>query len=601
MKKNILYLLLLLSYYPLCAQTEPVTGLKYIDNGKFDSIFRRHETATPVPPTYFVITFDPTLSALTLVPEVIKAYKEVRQFSKQMPLYIVYLNSGVVSNEAGDEDRYFKEIFYIDREKDKNVYFKQDDKLYDSLNIFTMMTKWFYVYNYRLLGGANSVKLHALSDAHYNLPKDIIELGKPKKTKIHPNNLRLSARRDIIRPYSAGKLLYITDMNNDLHLLNTVTGQFEKISNKQSFNYLDFYCQYISKSDTNCQIAKANNDLQFNRDPNYFSGVTHSNSNIYVSTGFEMTVPWESSVYAGLKYMTYVNELGEKQKVKYEFIGESYPALLKFDTSFNYLDAYYVNTNSYPKENRVPAKAGFWGGLDRGFYIKDSLLIIDNNPDASVPLKVLPKNANHAYSVFKLGANNTYNFDHFLPIEYDKNYVKYMNWHSRTYYFQLKDKLYANMLNGGYINELNDDNTTIRLKGLGDKLIEEKIPAFSEDTTWLTVNYRSLCANSIFDERYALVIYYFQDKPVLELLERDDITGNLKTVQVTDLFHTEGFTSLEFKAPIPNNGDGLCISDNKIYMSRHEKGEYFLYEYPIILKRKVRAQQTNNLLVSDKK
>jgi len=585
MRKTVLLIFVSFNFIHSFSQVEPVSGIKYLDDGRFDSIFRRNDPDV-LPSTYFVITFDPTLSALTLAPEVIKAYTEIRQFNKNVPIYIIYLNSGVVSKEPGDEDKYFSEIFFINREKDKNIFFKSDHKLYDSLNVFTLMTKWFYVYNYRLIGGANSIKLHSLSDYDYQFPKDIIALGDPVKIKIYPGGLRLSVRRDLIRPYLDGKLLYITDMNNNLHLLNAVTGRFEKTSNKKDFKYLDFYCKYISKSERNCNIAKIGADSSFNRDPDYFSGVSCSGNNIYVSTGFELQVPWESSVYAGLKHMTYINELGEKQYIKYDYIGESYPAILKFDTSFNYVSAYYVNTNSYPKENRLPQKAGFWGGLDRGFFIRDSILIIDNNPDASMPLKKLPETSNHAYSIFKLGDNNTYYFDQFLPVRYDKSYLTYINWHSRTYYFQYKGNLYANMLNGGYINNLGGNHETYRLKGLGDKLIQEKIPAFAEDTTWFKVNYRSICANSILDDRYVLIIYYFQDKPVLELLEMDETTKSLKTVQITNLSHAIGFDTLESNASIPNNGDGLCISNNKVYMTLFENGEYFLYEYPIVLKKK---------------
>ena len=387
-------------------------------------------------------------------------------------------------------------------------------------------------------------------------------------------------------------------MNNNLHVLDINSGKFEKKFEKKSFDPIQFYCKYISKSGKDCNIAKSNRLKPYNRDPNYFAGVSYDEDIIYISTGFEMLVPWESSMYGGLKYITYVNELGEKEKFKYEIFGESYPGLLKLDTSLNLLDAYYVNIQSYPKENRVPEKSAFWGASDRGFYIKDSILIIDNNPDAININKKLRKRANHAYSVFKLGEKNTFNFEKFLPIEYDRNYTKYLDWHNRTYHFQLKDKLYANIINGGYINELNDNYNTYRLKGLGNELIKENVPQFIEDTSWFKVNYRSLSANSIFDDSYALVLYYYQDRPALELLEEDDF-GNLKTVQVMDLSNVEGFSTLESNLRIPHNGDGVCINDDKIYLMQFEKGEYYLYEYSITLRKKktdsvFKKQETGN-------
>lgn len=586
MKKLVLLILTTFIFLKSFSQIEPITGLTYLDNGKFDKNFREYHNIN-IPSSYFVITFDPTLSSLTLVPEVIKAYTEMRLFAKFIPIYIVYINNGVVSKEQNDEEKYFNEIFYINKNVDKNVHYIQDAKLYNLLNVQTLMTKWFYIYNYRLIGGANSIKLHSLSDNGFNLPKDIIGIGEPKKTKIYPDSLRLSTNRDIIRPYYSGKLLYITDMKNNINVLNVETGRFEKKSNKSEFDYLNFYCRYISANEKNCEIAKKNNENKYNRDPNYFSGASFKDNFIYVSTGFEVTVPWESSVYSSLKYMTYVNELGEKQQEKYNLIGEAYPAILKFDTSLNYLSAYYINTRSYPKENLVPKKAGFWCGLDRGFYIKDSLLIVDNNPDASLPLKVLPKIAEKSFSVFKLGLNNTFYFEKFLPTTYDKSYLKYMNWHSRTNYFTCDGQVFGNLLNGGVISNLSGNFMDYKLLGLGDKPIQEKIPAFAEDNIKLKINYRSLCINSILNDRFILAIYYYQDKPVFELLEIDGITKNLKTIQVTSLEHVKGFEELELNATIPNNGDGLCISNNKIYMTAFENGEYFLYEYPIVLKKKL--------------
>jgi hypothetical protein len=585
MNKLISLLLIFFISSGLVAQTEPVTGNKFLDNGKFDSTFRRYSTYR-LPSSYFVITFNPTLSSLTHVPEVIKAYREIRLFAKYIPIYIIYLNAGVVTKELNDEEKYFNEIFFINKKNDENVHFLKSTELYQSLNVKTLMTKWYYIYNYRLIGGANSIKLHSLSDYNNKLPKDIIGLGEPRKIKINPKNLRLSIRRDLIRPYENGKLLYITDMNNNLNILNINTGNFEKEANKKEFDYLDFYCKKISKNENNCLLAKKNTGDNFNRDPNYFSGALFQDGFVYVSTGFEVTVPWESSVYKGLKFMTYINELGEKQKVKNEFIGEAYPAIIKFDTTLNYVSAYYVNTNSYPEENRVPNKAGFWGGLDRGFYIKDSLLIIDNNPDYSVPIKTLPKNAKKMYSIFKLDKNNIFNFEKFLPVEYADNYLNYINWHSRTYYIKHKGLVFGNLLNGGQINKLSDDFSTHILTGLGDNLIKETIPAFAEDTTKFSINFRSLCLNSIMNDRYILAIYYFQNKPVFELLEFNEITKKMKTVQVTDLSHTDGFEKLELNASIPNNGDGLCISNNKVYMTVFEHEEYYLYEYPIVQKRK---------------
>ncbi len=564
------------------SQIEPISQLKYLDEGQFDSIFRSNYIED-LPSSYFLITFDPSLSALTLASEVIKAYKEIRRFDKEIDLYIVYINQGVVRKKEDDENRYFKEIFYIDKEKDKNVHFIQNEILYSQLNVKTLMTKWFYVYSKKLIGGANSVKLHSLSNYGYKYPKDIILLGMPKKIKIEPNEVRLSIYRDIIRPYIPGKLFYITDMNNNLRILDIQSGTFENSFNKESLDPVGYYCKNISKSERNCKIAVNHDPKKYNRDPSYFSGVTYNNQSVFVSTGFEMMVPWENTIYGNSKHVTYKNELGEKSKMKSKIFGETYPAILKLDTNLNLTDIYHINIKSYPKDVKFPNKAFFWGGVDRGFYINDSTLIIDNNPDAKIVFKKIPKKSKYAYSVFRLGENNSFNFDRFLPIEYNRDYTKYLDWHNRTYHFRIKNQLYANMINGGFINELNGNYNTYKLKGLGNDLKKEVIPAFSEDTTKLKINYRSLCANTIYDDAFVVVLYYFQDKPVMEILERER-NGNLKSLQVMDLSNIKGFSTLEASLRIPHNGDGICISDNKIYLMQFEFGEYFLYEYSLILK-----------------
>lgn len=568
------------------SQIEPVSGVKYLDNGKFDTILRRNSSSFQIPHTYFVLTFDPTLSTLTLAPEMIKAYSEIRAFQKEAPIYIIYKNPGVVSNKKDDEANYFREVFYIDRIKDSNVFFRQEDNLYDSLNVKSIMTKWFYVYHHRLVGGATSIKLHSLSENNYKFPRDLIQIGKPKKIKIDQEDYRLCIPRDRIKPYSNGKLLYITNINNTVLVLNTKTGKFENKFNKKSVNQFDLFCKYMARTEEDCQFARSHKTMDYNRDDNFFSAAVHSNNSIYISTCFEMSLPWKSSLYASLENLSYTNELGEKSKVRFDVIGESYPAIVKLDTNLKLKEVYYVNISSYPLQNRVPSKTAFWGGLDKGFYINDSVLIIDNNPDASIPLTKIPKVSNHVYSVFRLKQNNTFNFDHFLPTQYDENYPKYMDWHNHTYYFQVRGKRYAHIMYGGYINEVSDPYRTVRLLGRGDKLIQEKFPAFAEDTAGLCVNYRTLCANSILNERCAAILYYYQNKLTIEFLKMDKITGKLVTFQVNDLSRIEGLSGIETNVKGRANGDGLCISNDKLYLTRFENGEYYLYEYPFIYKEK---------------
>lgn len=592
MRPAFFFIIFLVASFLCVAQTEPVSGAKYLDHGRFDATFTRNSPGAIIPETYFVLTFDPALSALTLAPEMIKAYGEIRSFIKDVPIYIIYKNPGVVSRNPGDEDRYFKELFYIDRSSDPNVFFRQESSLYDSLNVQSLMTKWFYVYHHRLVGGSTSIKLHALSDYNYAFPRDIIHIGEPKKIKIQQENYRLCTPRDRIKPYAPGKLLYITNINNTVMVLNTSTGVFEKSFDKKSVKPFDFFCNYMARKEEDCQFAKTHKTMDYNRDPNFFSGAVYSDQSVYVSTCFEMSLPWESSMYAGLKYITYVNELGEKARAKYDVVGESFPAILKLDTNLKLTDVFYVDINSYPIENRVPAYASFWGGLDKGFYIKDSILIIDNNPDASEPFRKIPKKADHAYSVFKLQKNKTFRFDHFLPLSYDVNYPKYMDWHNHTYFFQVRNNTYGHIMYGGYINELTEPNRTVRLSGTGDPLIPESMPAFAEDTARLIANYRTLCANSILDNRCAAVVYYYQNKLCVEFLKQDKLTNKLVPVQVNDLSRLEGLSTIETDKMGRANGDGLCISNDKLYLTRFENGEYYLYEYPFIYYGKSSQQGT---------
>ena len=583
MKTIFLIALFSLSSPIIFAQIEPVTGLHYIDNGRFDSMFRKNYK-NDIASTYFLITINPILSSLTLAPEVIKAYQQMRKFDADIPLYIVYINQGVVSSTPGDEERYFKDIFYIDKKKDKNVHIIQSDTLYYSLNVLSIMTKWFYVYHSRLVAGATSIKLHDLNEYHHNLPKDFIAIGKPKKIKLLGDSMHLSTFGDLLRPYKPDKLFYITDMNNNLYVLDVNSGRFVKSFDKKSFDFVDFYCKHISKSDSDCQIAKLHlkeYGEDKNRDQNFFANAFYTNGNIYVGTGFEIPVPWESTVYAGT-YLYYTDELGEKEKVRESVFGQTFPALLKLDTSLNLISASYINTyTSYPPENRAPKEGGFWTAYDKGFFIRDSLIFLDNNPNFSKVPKKMPKVADHAFSAFKLG-NGRYNFNKFLPIQYDKDYLKYnLNWHCRTFYFEVKNKLYGTIDNGGYICSLNGDNETYKLKGDGRPLIKEHVPDFDEDTSWLKLNYRTLYANSIFNGRYAVAIYFYQDRPTMEVMVLDTL-GRLKTIQVTDLSNMIGFSTLQKGSyKFPYDGDGMCISDNNIYLSHFENGEYFLYEYPL--------------------
>ncbi len=587
--KNFFLICLISSFYfnfsvLYAQQIEPVTGQKYLDQGRFDSIFRENYPGN-IPPTYFVFTFDPSMSILTLAGEVIRGYKEIRKFDKNTVLYLIYPNKGVVSNEKGDEEKYFKEQFHIDKEKDKNVFFIQNEDLYTMLNVYTIMTKWFYIYQHKLIGGATAVKLNSMGDQGYNFPRDIVNVGQPKKIKVSSSGVRLSIYRDILRPYVPGKIFYITDMNNNLHILNTTTGVIEESMNKNQYNPVDFYCKYMAVTPSDCDIAKADNfATEYNRDNAYFTAATYVGKYIYISTEAEVNVPWERTMYAG-HYLTYQDELGKKVKFKEAFFVDTYPVVLKLDTSLTLLDAFYLNTRSYPKKNSYPKanKKVYYGASDRGLYINDTIAIFENNVQVE-PDEKIPNVSKNAFSQFKIGEKQHFNFNKELPVKYFDGYENYTLNHTRSYYFQLNNNIYVNVGNGGYIHRLNGDYGTYKLKGLGMPLIKEIIPKYNEDTIRFTINYASLAANSLYD-KYAAVLYLYQDIPTLEIL-KEGKTGNLVTVQVTPLNKLEGFKEFEIenkKEIYTNNGDGMCINDNKIYLMRFINGEYILYEYPIVL------------------
>jgi len=520
-----------------------------------------------------------------MVPEVTKAYREIRVFDKNVPIYFLYVNKGIVTNEPSDERNFFKKVFELDTLTDKNIYFIQDNFLYNQLNVKSLMTKWFYVYHKKLVAGATSIKLQGLSDLYYKLPKDFFTIGPPKKILIHPIGMRLNTERDIILPYKEGKLFYITDFHNNLFTFDISTGTFENTFDKKSFNPYLFYEKNISKSAENANLAYQDTIDNFMRDPLFIAGAVFQNDAIYLSTGVEVSVPWKDSYFSGLTFMTYVNEFGEKQKIKFDIIGETYPTLLKLDTLMNLIEAYTVDVTSYPKANRIGQSAGFWGGLDKGFFIQqDSSLIIDNNPDASVPLPKLPPQATHAFSVFKL-KEKTFFFDRFLPSKYHINHPKYLDFHTRTNYFFFKNDLYGNLCTDENIYNLSARKPILyALKGLGNKPIKEIIPQYAEDTTQLRKNFRSLLIQPIFKDKYLIALYFYQDKLTMEILKKNKETGKLQAIQINELTDLEGLSVWEKDAYSLKNKDGICIQNDKIYLNSFFNGHHYLYEFPITLK-----------------
>lgn len=585
MKSLIILIYLFLFPSTICyCQREPITDLNYIDSGKFDSIFRKGYSIR-IPNTYFVVSFNHTLSSLTLVPEVSKAYREIRTFNRLVPIYFLYINKGVVTGVPGDEQEYFKNIFDLDTLKDKNIHFVQSNSLYTKLNVNTLMTKWFYIYNHNLVAGATSIKLHGLSDMFYKLPNEYVTIDQPRKILIKQHGIRLNTERDIILPFKDNKLLYITDLNNTIHILNLSNGQFETSFDKKKFNPYLFYASRISKSTNNSNLAYQDIIDNYLRDPIFLSGAFYTNDFVYVSTGIEVSVPWKDSYYAGLSYMTYINELGEKEKVKYDIIGETYPILLKLDSTLSLVEAYPVDITSYPKINRIGQHAGFWGGLDKGFYLlQDSVLIIDNNPDASLPLlRILPQ-ANHAFSAFKL-KDGRFHFEKFLPATFDNNYTKYMDWHSRTNYFFFKNDLYGNFCVDRNIYRLNKKKFfKFSLRGLGLSPIKEVLPGFAEDTTRLKVDFRLITIQPIFNDKLLMALYFFQDRLTMEILRKNKETEQLQSIQISEIKGLPGLSDWGKDSYVPKNKDGLCIHNDKIYVNAFDDGKYYIYEYPIIKK-----------------
>ena len=561
----------------LPAQVERISGLPFMDEGEYDRILRSYSgiDSLTVPNTYFVITANTSVSSHTLAPAIIKAYREIRTFDPYVPIYIVYRSDGAVNEKS--QKRVFKKIYKIDLDKDQVRAIGSND-LFRLMNYGNDMVKWFYVYKRRLLI-RNLIKLHDLSSYQYQFPKDLIHIGALEKTEIHNDSILLSPLMDVIRPYRDEKFLYITDIENTLHVLNSRTGEFEASFDKRSKRGVDIYCEIIARDSLNCAYAKkrASSLESLRRDENFFVNAAFIDNKIYVASSLQIYVPLKDTPYKKGK-LVYINEEGKREVYKGDF-AFAYPVLIEMDTLLHYQDSYFINDfGSYPKKNRIPRDGAFFAGVDMGIYIEDTLLTVYNGVSFNRRHRRLPKKSKKAYSYFGLNRKERIiEFKSFLPPGHGAGYLNQLELEAFVYYIPVGDRLFSLPQFGGRIFELKKDFNVYDLRG-GKERVEEHVPLSLEaPVEELIYNFNIQDANAIFDNQYIAVAYYNIDTPFLEIVELGD--KGLKTVEVINLSNLPGFSEMHKLY----SGGNIAISDDAIYMIVSEEGKFFLYKYPLTL------------------
>lgn len=583
--KKYLLILFLVAYFQAFSQEviEPVSQLKYLDHGKLDSSLRKYIPSLEIASTYFVLTVNTGLSAFTLAPPIVMAYKQIRAFNADIPIYIIFNNRDFLGKDTQVINDYFKSEFYIDLVKDTNVYYIPNPELHAEISKDRWLTEWFYVYQNKLIAGAVSMKLHNIS-AQKDLPCEVIKIGSPIRLKIYPNKLHLSVYNDQLKRLSANKFVYLTDNNNNLHILNSQTGNFEKSFDKNSFDPLEFYCKHIATSEKQIAFAKQNNPIlrNVNRNTSYFAQVVPFEKNIYLSTAPEIFIPWSESYYKGKK-MKHINEDGKLVKESVDKFAQAFPMILKLDSNLTLKNVYQIDLTSYPKESRIPKDGAYWGGNENGFYFihNDSMLLVDNNVQFAKGNPHVPKRSQYIYSIFRLNDKGVYKFEKYLKGGWDPTYASYIAEQAYVHYFRVDEMLYSCLIFGGFINQIKDDKVlAYKLKGDGRPLVKQYLPDATDGKSKVILNHVTLSANSVFKEKYGVVIYFYRDVPTLEVFQNDSM--GVKTLQVISLKDLEGFSDLNF-SEAPYAGSSIYIDNDHIYMSVAKKDEYFIYEYPLKL------------------
>ncbi len=578
-KFNIVILFFLLSS-ALSAQVEPVSGLTYLDHGACDRILRAYagEDSSEIPNSYFVVTANTSVSSHTLAPAIIKAYREIRTFDPYIPIYIIYRSDGAVNKK--NQERFFKRVYKIDLNNEKEpVTAIGSNALFRSMNYGNDMVKWFYVYKRRLLV-RNMIKLHDLSSYKYRFPKDLIDIGPLEKTTIRNDSILLSPLMDMMRPYKGENFLYITDIENNLYILNSKTGEFEASYDKESISGVDIYCEIIAKDSLNCAYARkrASSLRSLSRDENFFVNAAYADGRIYVASDLQIYVPLKDTPYKKGK-LVYINEEGKREVYKGDF-AFAYSVLIEMDTFLNYRDSYFINDfGSYPKRNRIPRDGAYFAGVGMGIFIEDTLLTVYNPVSFNRRHRRLPKKCKKAYSYFGLNKKERIiEFKSFLPLEHQEAYINHPDLEAFVYYIPIGERLFAVPQFEGKIFELKKDYGIHELLG-GRERVEEHVPLSLEaPLEQLIFNFNIQDANSIFNDTFIAVLYYNIDAPFLEIIEVGE--KGLKTVEIIDLSDMPGFSEMHKLY----TGGTVLICNDAIYLPVSEGEEFFLYKYPLSLR-----------------
>lgn len=555
-------LLLFLYFNSIIAQKNFISSVPFGDNGQLDSLIR--EKAGDLGDSYYIMAIDLRISHTTLDPQVIEELDRIKKirYCNEKILFLIQNYDEIPDTLMKS---YLTKSFNLTPEDWSYIPYIIDNRLTSSL--INLLPKVYYIFN-RKLAYQKSFKRHNITDSY--LPHHKFRIQElPSVEVLVPDSIFINTDDNQMAPYKHGRVLVSTDPQSAIYSININTGIFEKgIMAPNYAQALDYYCQVIARGDStlcnyakNC--AKRVNLEKRKRQMFDFSCVYYYGNSLYAYADLQAFHPKpEESILPDEEGKIMIQKKGIPML-------DIWYGIVKLDTNFKVQSFSLSQDKQYP-----PAES---------FCVYDSGFFYDESDSSFVSVNSISEPSPVTFSVPLFSKYQKRSFDYVFKKDYPFKLTKKMNQAldevgGNFYFKKWYGKLIATVHPSGFIFDVEKGIIIDTLEGDGSiPYKKEVLPKFLEDTTTLRLNYYVNGLNTIIDNKYIAITYFYKGRLLCEIKDE-----KLQTVDLLDLSRINGFE----KFILSHHGYhkmSLCIHDDCIIFITVENNKYVLKKFKISL------------------
>lgn len=550
----------------MIAQKNFISSVKFMDNGHLDSIIRAK--INDLGDSYYIIVFDILMSHTTLDPQIIEELNRIRKI-RQCNEKVLFLVQNYDQIPDTIMKEYLTKSFNLTEDEWSFIHYFIDNQMASSLCI--ILPKVYYIFNRKLVY-QTTLKRHNITDVY--LPHHQFTIQELPDVELQvPDSIRIKTDDNYISPYKQGRILVSTDPQSAIYSVNINTGKFEKGIMAPNYEQTaDYYCRVIAKGDSFlCKyarnFAKRSNLKERKRQMFDFQWAYYSGNHIYAYADIQAFHPNPVE-----RKLTDEENKPMIQKKEMPML-DLWLGIAKLDTNFKIQNYSLFTDKQYPPapESFVMADCGFFYNESDSSFISVNSIMEPSPPTFNVPL----------FSQYQKHTSD-YVFKKDFPLKLTKKLNRPFDVIPGEFYFKRwQGKLISTVYPSEFIYDVENGKIIDTLEGDGSPPYKkESLPKFLEDTVPFRLNYFVNYMNTILNDEYLVITYFYKGRLLCEIKDK-----NFKTVDLFDLSRMKGFEKfiLSYRG---NYKISLCIHDDCIVFFTIENNKYIIKKFKIELCRK---------------